>query len=166
MMIDALFDAAGITDDGINIRFELSGYKFRFAKSGRGLMRKRRQASSIFQIESSPTEPELDAINAFMTGFNIENGNDKWNINEAFSLDDFFAIVPEVVDSKPVQLEMMQSLHVTAAMAILGNESARALMGVSESSASTDSAESLPESTDKQNSPVSTGKTSKELAPS
>lgn len=157
-MIDSLFEEAGITDDGMNIRFELSGYKFRFAKSGRGLMRKRRQASSIFQIGSSPTESELDAINAFMTGFAIKKGDDEWHINEAFSLDDFFAVVPEVIDGKPAQLEMMQSLHVTAAMAILGNELAKAL--VSENSTLDDSQESLPESTDKQNSQASTNKTS------
>lgn len=134
-MIDELFKDAGIVDDGANIRFELNGFKFRFAKSGRGLMRKRRQASSIFGIGSNPDDAQLDAINAFMSGFNISKGEESYLIGEKFSLDDFFAVVPEVEDGEPVQLQLMASLHITAAMAILGNEQAKALMSKSEDTA-------------------------------
>jgi len=132
-MIEKLFKEAKITDDGINISFELNGFGFRFMKAGKGLMRKRRQASAIFQIGGDPSkDSEFDAIEMFMKGFNITKGEDKYQINDAFTLDDFFAKVPEVEDGKPVQLEMMSSLHVTAAMAILGNEQAKALLNQSE----------------------------------
>lgn len=136
-MIEQLFEDAKITDDGVNIGFELNGFKFRFLKVGRGLMRKRRQASSIFSIGGNPDEAELDAINAFMLGFSISKGEEKYLISDTFTLDDFFEKVPEVEDGKAVQLEMMSSAHITAAMAILGNEQAKALLEKYETSDST-----------------------------
>ena len=147
--IDKLIEDAKVVNDGTSARFELNGYKFRFLPAKNGLIRKRRTASNIFQIGSSPDDHELDAISAFMNGFSITKGEYKKHINDDFTLDDFFADVPEVVDGVAVQLELMQTLHTTAAIAILGNAQAKALTKSGDST-SQESAASSEESTSPQ----------------